>query len=494
MKILDSFLNSITMYRLVVYYLVLLVVAGIILATFGLMPFNPFALGISCIFLLVIGWLTNKVFAGVFEVPANVESVYISALILTLIITPVKSFHDFGFLFWAAVLTMASKFILAVNRKHLFNPAAFAVALTAFAINGTASWWVGSLAMLPFVLTGILVVVKTRRFNAVFYFFAVYFLVLFAFDVLAGANPLVSLQKSVTDTPLLFFAFIMLTEPLTMPPTANLQAVYGGLIGLLLVPKVHLGSVYSTPELALLVGNVFSYLVSPKFKLLLTLKEKVKLGEDIYDFVFTADRRFSFIPGQYMEWTYAHPNTDDRGNRRYFTLANSPTEEDVRLGIKFYPNSSSYKRNLLDMNVGAKILAGSLMGDFVLPKDRNQKLVFVAGGIGITPFRSMLKDLIDLGEKRDIVVLYTDKTQDKFVYQDILNTAEKVLGIKTLYVATESAGHADANYITTNIPDYRDRTFYVSGSNRMVKGFEDLLSSLNLPKSQVVTDFFPGLM
>ena len=92
--------------------------------------------------------------------PTNVESTYISALILALIITPLQSYNDLWFLGWAAVLAMASKYILGIKGKHLFNPVAFAVALTYFTINQSASWWVGNATMLPFVLVGGLLVVR----------------------------------------------------------------------------------------------------------------------------------------------------------------------------------------------------------------------------------------------------------------------------------------------------------------------------------------------
>lgn len=494
MKFINSLLNSITMYRLVLYYLILLVVAGVGLSLFGSMSFGPINLILSCLFLLFIGLVTNKIFAKVFEIPANVESVYISVLILTLIITPAKSVHDFAFLFWAAVLTMASKFIVAVGRKHLFNPVAFAVLLTSYTAIGSATWWVGSLPMLPFVLFGVFVIIKVRRFDMIFYFYLVYLISLFGIDILTGLNPVISLQKSITDSPLLFFSFIMLTEPITTPPTKTLQSIYGGIMGLLMVPRIHLGSIFTTPELSLIIGNIFSYLVSPKFKFELVLKEKIKLTDDIYDFIFTLDRKLSFTAGQYMEWTYGHNNTDDRGNRRYFTLANSPTESEVRLGIKFYPNSSSYKRAILDMKVGDKILAGNLMGDFLLPTDKTKKLVLVAGGIGITPFRSMIKNLIDSNEKRDIILLYTDKRVDMFIYNDIFETARNSINLKTLYVATEEKGHVDPNFIAANIPDYKERTFYVSGSHRMVSGLEETLKATGIKSSNIITDFFPGLM
>ena len=82
-----------------------------------------------------------------------------------------------------------------------------------------------------------------------------------------------------------------------------------------------------TPEIALVLGNIFSYIVSPKIKAMLTLVGRVKQTPNTYDFIFESDKKFSFLPGQYLEWTLGHDNTDDRGNRRYFTIASSPTEK-----------------------------------------------------------------------------------------------------------------------------------------------------------------------
>src|SRR5664279_4450347 len=167
-KTIDTWLNRITMYRLVLYYLIFLLGAAVVLSVAGALKYDVFGLLLSISFLLAVCWVVNWVFARTFKVAANVESVYISALILALIITPIKSFGDLWFLFWAAVLAMSSKYILAINRKHIFNPIAFAVALAYFTINQSASWWVGNAAMLPFVLVGgVLVIRKIGRFDLV---------------------------------------------------------------------------------------------------------------------------------------------------------------------------------------------------------------------------------------------------------------------------------------------------------------------------------------
>src|SRR3954451_25103277 len=107
---LDNRLNAITMYRLVLYYLVVLLGAALVFSIVGVLPYDPFALLFSVGFLIAACWITNKIFARTFRVPANVESVYISALILALIITPIQGYADLWFLLWAALWAMASKY------------------------------------------------------------------------------------------------------------------------------------------------------------------------------------------------------------------------------------------------------------------------------------------------------------------------------------------------------------------------------------------------
>ncbi len=503
LKIIDNFLNSITMYRLILYFLLILLAIALSFSIFHLLPFSPLALIASITVLVIVSWCTNTVFATVFESPTNNESLYISALILALIITPPTGIHDYIFLAWAAILTMASKFIFAIGKKHLFNPVAIAVVITSLVINQTATWWVGNSIMFPFVLVGgLLIVRKIKRYRLIESFLVVALIETVFFAVSRGVSPFGGIKNLVIDTPILFFAFVMLTEPLTTPPTAKLQMMYGGLVGILFAPQIHLGPIFSTPELALIAGNLFSYLVSPKIKLVLNLTKEIQLSPDIYDFVFTPIQKISYEPGQYMEWTLEHDNPDDRGNRRYFTLASSPTEPDLRLGIKFYQNSSTYKKALLNMTIDSRIVAGQLAGDFTLPQDKTKKLVFIAGGIGITPFRSMVKYLIDKKEQRDITIFYASKTIDDVVYSDVFNQAQKVLGIKTIYVLSDGGtvppgwtgktGRIDAPLIQTEVPDYQNCYFYVSGPRSMIVTFEELLANMGVAKDHLKTDFFPG--
>ena len=505
MELIDNQLNRITMYRLVLYYLIALLGIAAIFSSSGLLTYDPFALLFTTAFLLALCLATNWIFARSFRVPTNVESAYITALILALIISPIQSFNDLWFPGWAAVLAMASKYILAYKGKHFFNPVAIAVALTYYTLNQSASWWVANGPMLPAVLLGgMLIVRKIGRMRMVLSFLVSSLAATLIGTLINGANLIDSIQKLALYSPAFFFAFIILTEPLTTPPTQKLQINYGALVGVLFVPQFHIGSFFVTPELAILVGNAYSYLVSPGEKLVLKLKEKARLNPDTYEFIFNAPRRFSFTPGQYMEWTLGHNQPDSRGNRRYFTLASSPSEHTLRLGVKFSERSSSFKKALLNMDRDTEIIASQVTGDFILPRDPRQKCVLIAGGIGVTPFRSMIKHLLDTHQRRPLTLFYSAKTIDDIIYKDVFDRAQQELGIKTIFTITDNhniprtwagkVGRFNADLIRSTLPDYRDHVFYISGSRGMIEGFKNTLKQMGIPNSRIKTDLFSGLM
>ncbi len=505
---IDNFLDRTTMYRLVVYVLCAYLIIAFIFSAFGLLSFSAISLVISSIIILAVCWITNKLFSYSFNAPANVESIYITALILALIITPpqVGAFLTYlSLAAWASVWAMASKYIFAIGKKHLFNPAAFGVLITAFVLNQSASWWIGTHWLMPFVLIGgILIIRKIRRADLFWAFFIAAAISILLGGLLRGFDVVSVAQKALLDSPLLFFSFVMITEPLTTPPTRKLRIAYGALVGLIFAPSIHIGGIYSTPELALIVGNVFSYLVSPKQKLLLKLKEKIQLTPDVFELVFQTDKKLPFKPGQYMEWTLAHQTPDNRGNRRYFTIASSPTEKDIKMGVKFYKDSSSYKNKLQDLKEGDVVVASQLAGDFVLPTDKSKKLVFLAGGIGVTPFKSMIQYMMDTGEKRPIVFLYSNKTVADIAYKEFFDRAEKQLGIKMVYVVGNSEGDRatrfiraaviDMDLLMSEVPDYKERVFYVSGPRVMVTAFQEILGTIGVKPEHIKTDFFPGFV
>lgn len=495
MRYIDNFLNRITMYRLTLYYLIFLILVAVLFAAMGKMYFSALDLLISTAFLIAACYGANRLFSYMFSVPTNVESVYITALILSLIIPPSYTVLEaYRFMLAASVIAMGSKFLLVYRRKHIFNPAAVAMVTSFYILNQGASWWVGHAWMfLPVLLGGWLVVRKTQREAMVGTFIGISVIGLGLYASQSGLNYFLILNVYIVLSSLLFFAFIMLTEPQTSPTTRKWQMVYAVIVAVLLWPQLQSGNFYFTPELALLVGNVFAFAVGMKRRLILTLREKNMLSSNVADLIFEKPADFSFNPGQYLEWTLPHTKSDTRGNRRYFTIASSPTEQNIRIGIKMYDQPSSYKKALVELKPGDRIAAGQLAGDFVLPRDPNLKFVFMAGGIGITPFRSMLRYLIDTNQRRDIVIIYSNKNPGEVAYREALEEAKAKLGIQTVYVYSEQE-RLNAQMIAKFVPDYQNRIFYISGSRQVVDAFSAMVKSLNVSRNHIKTDFFPGFV
>lgn len=492
----DAFLNKITMYRLVLQYLTVLLGAAAVTSMFGLLSFGFFDLLFSTAIILATCWVANAVFARGFGAERNVESAYITGFILALIVSPVtpSDATSIGFLIFVSAWAMASKYIFAIGRKHIFNPAAFGVALGALMLGQSATWWIASSTVLMplVVIGGFLIVRKIRRFDLVATFSIV------ALAAAAVTSPsggvLTHLTQTVLYSSFSFLTLVMLTEPLTMPPSRLLRVGYAAIVGVLF------GSLYLSPELALLVGNIFVYAVSPKQRFILTLVEKNNIADATYEFIFAPDAALNFRPGQYLEWTLGHRAADNRGNRRFFTIASSPTEKTVRLGVKFYAPESSFKQALLAMQPEDTMSASHIAGDFVMPRDTEKKLVFIAGGIGVTPFRSMAQYLIDTREERVVTLLYSNKTVSEVAYKDVFDRAEREIGMKTVYAFTDEPhpvpnahnGFIDRALIEREVPDYKERVFYISGPHGMVVAFKKTLRDMGVSRFNIKTDYFPG--
>jgi ferredoxin-NADP reductase len=507
MRIIDRFLNRFTMYRLALYFLAALLCLGLVYSFFGIVPGGPAAVISTTAVLLAACYLSNLILAAIWKVRANPESSLITALILALIYGPVSIMEDpaqAGIIALAGVVAVASKYLLAFRRQHVFNPAAFGAVFSALVFGAYASWWVGTLEILPLVVIGgFLLARKVGRLRVIGVYLLAYTLLLIAFSLGEGAAPSEIPQivlDIITRTSVVFFAVVMLTEPKTSPKRFALQAVYAAVAALLCQPQVApFGRSFSQQE-ALLVGNLLSFIVSPSFKLKLPLKSQSAIGSQVVSFSFAKPAGFTHRPGQFMEWTV--PLTRGGGaGRRWFSIASSPTEPDLMIAIRLTGRPSAYKHALSRMETGGTVIAGDLGGDFVLPKNRGIKLTFIAGGIGITPFRSMLKYLADKGERRDIVLFYSNYREEEIVFPDILRDAETA-GLKTIFTLTEAervrqgwngrVGFVDAAMIREEAPDFKERLFFVSGSPAMVNAMKGVLRSLGVRRSRIRSDSFTG--
>jgi ferredoxin-NADP reductase len=222
----------------------------------------------------------------------------------------------------------------------------------------------------------------------------------------------------------------------------------------------------------------------------LTLVAKRPETYNVVSFMFRSDAPLSWQAGQFLHYTLPHPEADDRGTTRYFTIASAPFEKHVMLTTRFASEgSSSFKRALWQLPVGAAVEVCPPDGDFVLG-DPSREHVLMAGGIGITPFRAILLDLDHHQIPINATLLYANRRAD-FVYQaEIDALADRHPRLAVRYLA--SPGRITKALIRGVAPDLVKPVFHVSGPEPFVETLGGMLSGLGVPDAHVKRDYFPG--
>lgn len=222
----------------------------------------------------------------------------------------------------------------------------------------------------------------------------------------------------------------------------------------------------------------------------LKLVEEKLLLNDVITFVFQPDQPLQWQPGQYMHYYFEHPDTDERGIERWFTISAAPYEGHITITTRFTPEkSSSFKKSLKAMQPGDTIKAEGPGGKFVI-SDASKKPILIAGGIGITPYRSMLLQMDHDGQDINADLLYANRDEN-FVFGDELEAlAAKHPGFKIYkFIGDHHIEEADLKPYAED----PDTIIYVSGPEPMVEAFEETLKEkLKVPEERIKLDFFPG--
>ena len=134
-----------------------------------------------------------------------------------------------------------------------------------------------------------------------------------------------------------------------------------------------------------------------------------------------------FRPGQYF-WVELPDRgyDDEKGLRRHISVVTSPTERGV-LGLCTRLRDTAFKKTLAELKVGDEVDVEPPKGDYVLPEDTSRPYVFVAGGIGITVFRSMLRYIADTGEPYRVTLVYSNRDRASTPFLDELQALEKAI-------------------------------------------------------------------
>lgn len=219
------------------------------------------------------------------------------------------------------------------------------------------------------------------------------------------------------------------------------------------------------------------------------LQHTEKLAEQIYRFEFRTERHLDYLAGQFAEFTLPHNNPDQRGTRRWFTLSSSPTEQLIAITVKYRNHPSSFKQALRNMRLGDCLAVSDPLGDFVLPLDTTLPLAWIAGGIGITPYRSMATWLTSHNEHRDISLLHVVSQPNEAIYNEAFTKAGIV---ERSIVDTSLSQRPPAHQLLSQLADASERLIYIAGPEVMVATLERDLLDTGIGRERIITDQFLG--
>jgi ferredoxin-NADP reductase len=230
------------------------------------------------------------------------------------------------------------------------------------------------------------------------------------------------------------------------------------------------------------------------------VKEKREVAKGTLLVVFDLQgEEVDFRPGQYF-WVELldSPYEDEKGLRRHISVVTSPTERGV-LGLCTRLRDSAFKKTLAELELGDEVEVEPPKGDFVLPEDTSRPYVFVAGGIGITVFRSMLHWIADTGQPYRVTLVYSNRDRESTAFLDELQELERTLpDLRLVTIMTDEPGwdgesrRIDADVLREHLGELADSTYLVAGPPAMVEAVAGQLAEAGVPDEQVLPSRFSG--
>jgi ferredoxin-NADP reductase len=231
------------------------------------------------------------------------------------------------------------------------------------------------------------------------------------------------------------------------------------------------------------------------------IKEKTEVAKGTLMVVFDLlGEEVDFQPGQYFWVTLVDPpHDDDKGPRRHITVVTSPNERGV-LGLCTRLRDTAFKRSLAELPLGAEVDVEQPKGSFLLPEDTNRDYVFVAGGIGITVFRCMLRYVAEEGLPHRVTLVYSNRDRESTAFLDELGELERANpNLRVVLTMTDDPGwdgetrRIDADVLRDHLEgDLGAFTYLLAGPPGMVEAMVETLSEAGVPEEQVLPERFSG--
>ena len=238
----------------------------------------------------------------------------------------------------------------------------------------------------------------------------------------------------------------------------------------------------------------------PAYKIKLKRREEVAQGTAaVY---FEKPEGFQFKAGQFLRFTLINPpETDPEGNSRTFSIASAPHEEDLMIATRM--RDTAFKRVLKTMPLGSEIEIKGPYGKLTLNDDPARPAVFLTGGIGITPFRSIALDAARSGLLHRIHLFYSNRRPEDAAFLDQLTELEKINPNYRLIATMTSAaasnppwtcetGYINGEMLSRYIEDLKSTGYYIAGPEGLVTAMRKTLSEAGVNESDINVEQFTG--
>lgn len=233
---------------------------------------------------------------------------------------------------------------------------------------------------------------------------------------------------------------------------------------------------------------------------LLKLVDRKEIARDTMAFWFDiSGKNYSFLAGQHTDFTLINPPyTDDEGNSRVFSFASSPNDKE-RLMIATRMRPSAFKNSLKEIPLGTELEVGDPMGFFTLHEDSSRPAVFLAGGIGITPFRSLIGWATEEKLPHKIYLFYANKTKEDAAFlQDLQEFEKQNANFKLIAIMTRDQtwqgekGHIGQEMLKKYISDLSKPIYYIAGPHDMMVSIYETLTAVGISRDSIKTEEFTG--
>jgi ferredoxin-NADP reductase len=227
-------------------------------------------------------------------------------------------------------------------------------------------------------------------------------------------------------------------------------------------------------------------------------KKEIAKGTLLVDFR-VLEEKFSFLPGQFVNIELINPpHTDEKGNSRYFSII-LPEDKDADFSVAIRTSQSAFKKFLQEAPISTEVKIGEASGDFLLPKNQEKQLVFIAGGIGIAPFISLLRQAKKDKLKNKIILIYSNKDKESAAFlEELEQYAKENQNFKLILTMTQDAAWSgekrmiNSQLIKDYVKDFELALYFIAGPPMMVRSIVAVLSALGVGDQNIKTDYLAG--